>query len=62
MARAGAGKLVGVNEESPVGIAGVDRKHPVVHILLGALALVAGGESWPVRDLPFDSRNRARKL
>ena len=44
MARAGAGKLVGVNEESPVGIAGVDREHPVVHILLGALALVAGGE------------------
>ena len=37
MARAGAGELVGVNEESPVGVAGVDREHPVVHELLGAL-------------------------
>ena len=41
MAGASAGQLVGVNEESPVGIAGVDREHPVVHVLLGTLALVA---------------------
>jgi len=40
----GTGELVGVNEESSVGVTGVDREHPVVDILLGALALVAGGE------------------
>ena len=44
MARAGAGKLVGVNEESSVGITGVQREHPVVDKLLGALGLVAGGQ------------------
>ena len=36
MAGAGAGKLVGVNKESSVGIAGVQREHPVVNKLLGA--------------------------
>jgi len=41
---AGAGELVGVDEESSVGITGVDREHPVVDVLLGALGLVAGGE------------------
>ena len=44
MAGASAGKLVGVNEESSVGITGVQRQHPVVDKLLGALGLVAGGE------------------
>jgi len=42
--RASAGQLVGVNEESSVGITGVDREHPVVDVLLGTLGLVAGGE------------------
>ena len=37
MAGASAGQLVGVNEESPVGITGVQRQHPVVDKLLGAL-------------------------
>merc|ERR1719378_2013872 len=44
MAGAGTGQLVGVDEESPVGVAGVHRQHPVVHVLLGALALVAGDQ------------------
>jgi len=44
MARAGTGELVGVNEEAPVGVTRVNRKHPVVDILLGALGLVAGSK------------------
>ena len=44
VAGAGAGQLVGVDEESPVGVARVDREHAVVDILLGALGLVAGGQ------------------
>merc|ERR1719205_273480 len=44
MAGTGAGKLVGVNKESSVGIARVQREHPVVDKLLCALGLVAGGE------------------
>ena len=44
MARASRGELVRVNEESTVGIAGVEGQHPVVDVLLGALGLVAGGE------------------
>ena len=42
MARASTWELVGINEESSVGITGVNREHSVVDILLGALALVAG--------------------
>ena len=41
VAGAGAGQLVGVNEEAPVGVARVDGEHPVVDVLLGALGLVA---------------------
>ena len=41
---AGAGELVGVDEEPSVGITGVDREHPVVDVLLGALGLVAGSQ------------------
>jgi len=41
VAGAGAGQLVGVNEEAPVGVARVDGEHPVVDVLLGALRLVA---------------------
>ena len=37
VARTGRWQLVGVDEESPVGVARVDRDHPVVDILLGAL-------------------------
>jgi len=44
VARAGAWKFVGVNEESSVRVTGIDREHSVVDILLGALGLVAGGE------------------
>ncbi len=44
MAGAGGGELVGVDEESPVGVAGVEGDHPVVDVLLRALAVVAGGE------------------
>ena len=44
MARAGRWQLVGVDEESPVGVTRVDRDHPVVDILLGTLGLVAGGQ------------------
>lgn len=44
VAGAGRGELVGIDEESSVGITGIDRHHPVVDVLLGALALVAGGE------------------
>lgn len=44
MARAGRWQLVGVDEESPVWVARVDGDHAVVDVLLGALALVAGGE------------------
>jgi hypothetical protein len=44
VAWAGTGKFVCVNEEPPIGITWVNREHTVVHILLGALALVAGGE------------------
>jgi hypothetical protein len=41
---AGTGQLVGVDEESSVGITGVEGEHPVVDILLGTLGLVAGGQ------------------
>merc|ERR1719234_2186954 len=44
VAGAGAGQLVGVNEEAPVGVARVDGEHPVVDVLLGALRLVAGSQ------------------
>jgi hypothetical protein len=38
---AGTGELVGIDEESSVGITGVQGEHPVVDILLGTLWLVA---------------------
>merc|ERR1739844_633168 len=41
---AGTGELVGVDEESSVGITGVQGEHPVVDVLLGTLGLVAGGQ------------------
>ena len=41
---ASTGQLVGVDEESSVGITGVEGEHPVVDILLGTLGLVAGGQ------------------
>ena len=44
VARAGRWQLVGVDEESPVGVARVDREHAVVDILLGALGLIARGK------------------
>jgi len=44
MAGAGAGELVGVDEESSVRITGVEGEHPVVDKLLGTLGLVAGGQ------------------
>ena len=61
MARAGAGKLVGVNEESSVGITGVQREHPVVDKLLGALGLVAGGQQ-ATRAVREETRLQARGL
>lgn len=42
MARASTGEFVGVNEESSVRITGINREHPVVDILLGALAVITG--------------------
>lgn len=42
--RASRWKLVGINEESTVGITGVQGQHAVVHILLCAFALVARGQ------------------
>ena len=44
MARASAGQLVGVNEESSVWVTGVQGEHPVVDKLLSALGLVAGSQ------------------
>merc|ERR1712223_648856 len=44
VAGTGTGQLVGVDEEAPVGVAGVDGEHPVVDVLLGALGLVAWGQ------------------
>jgi len=44
MTGTGTGKLVGVNEESSVGVTWINREHSVVDVLLGALALVAWGE------------------
>ena len=44
VARAGRWQLVGVNEETPVKVARVNRDHPVVDILLGALRLIARGK------------------
>ena len=61
MARAGAGKLVGVNEESSVGITGVQREHPVVDKLLGALGLVAGGQQ-ATRAVREETRLQTRGL
>jgi hypothetical protein len=40
MARAGRGKLVGINEESAIGITGVQRQHSVINILLGTFRMV----------------------
>ncbi len=44
MARAGRSKLEDVNENSLVGVTGVEGQHPVVDVLLGALGLVARSE------------------
>ena len=44
VAGAGTGQLVGVDEESSVGITGVEGEHSVVDVLLGVLGLVAGGQ------------------
>jgi hypothetical protein len=44
MAGAGRRELVGIDEESPVGVTGVNGGHPVVDILLCALALVTGSK------------------
>lgn len=44
MARTGRRELVSVNEKSSVGVTGVNRQHPVVNILLGALAVVTGSQ------------------
>lgn len=44
MAGAGGWELVGIDEESTVQVTGVERDHPVVHVLLGTLGLVAWGE------------------
>ena len=44
MTGAGTGQLVGVDEESSVGITGVEGEHSVVDVLLGTLGLVAGGQ------------------
>jgi len=44
MARASAGQLVGVNEESSVWITWVQRQHSVVDIFLSTLGLVARGK------------------
>jgi len=41
---AGTWKFVGINEESSVRVTRVYREHPVVDILLGTLALVAGSQ------------------
>ena len=41
MAGASRGKLVGINEESSVGVTRINREHSVVDILLGTLAVVA---------------------
>ena len=61
VAGAGAGQLVGVDEESPVGVARVDREHAVVDILLGALGLVAGGQQ-ATRAVREETRLQARGL
>ena len=44
MTGAGTGQLVGVDEESSVGITGVEGEHSVVDVLLGTLGLIAGGQ------------------
>ena len=44
MTGAGTGQLVGVDEESSVGITGVEGEHSVVDVLLSTLGLVAGGQ------------------
>ena len=44
MAGTGRRQLVSVNEKSSVGVTGVNRQHPVVNILLGALAVVTGSQ------------------
>ena len=61
VAGAGTGQLVGVDEEAPVGVAGVDREHPVVDVLLGALGLVAGGQQ-ATRAVREETRLEARGL
>ena len=44
MARTGRWQLVGINEETSVGIARVQRQHAVVDVFLGTFGLVAGGQ------------------
>lgn len=40
--RARRRELEDVDEDALVGVAGVEGQHPVVHVLLGALGLIAG--------------------
>jgi len=49
VARASGWELVGIDEESSVWITGVDGDHPVVHVLLGTLALVARSQETTSR-------------
>ena len=44
MARTGRWQLVGINEETAVGVARVQRQHAVVDVFLGTFGLVAGGQ------------------
>ena len=62
VAGAGAGELVGVDEESSVRITGVDREHPMVDVLLGTLGLVAGGQesAGTVRENIFHSYTNSK--
>lgn len=43
-ARAGRRQLVDVDEQALVRVARIEREHPVIHVLLDALALVARGQ------------------
>ena len=44
VARASRREFVGINEKSAVGIARIERKHPMIGVLLGALGSVARGQ------------------
>jgi len=44
MTRTSRRKLVSINEKSSVWVTGVNREHPVVNILLGALAVITGSQ------------------